>query len=56
MYRESQDYDRPRPASLIKQLWNFCVVAALLLASIVLAGVAAKVLWAAFLLGWNSMQ
>ena len=55
MYRESQDYNRPRP-TLIKSLWHFGVVAVLLLASVVLAGVAAKTVWVAFMLGWNSMQ
>ena len=47
--------DSPRP-TLITQLWSFCVVAVLLLASVVLAGVAAKILWTAFLLGWGSIQ
>ena len=55
MHRESQDYDRPR-SSLVKQLLHFGVFAVLLLASIVLAGVAAKTVWVAFMLGWGSIQ
>ena len=55
MHRESQNYDRPRP-TLIKQLLQFCIFAVLLLASVVLAGVAAKTVWVAFMLGWGSIQ
>ena len=53
--RSTYKEDGPRPP-LIKHLWHFSVVAVLLLASIVLAGVAARILWTAFLLGWGSIQ